>query len=681
VLAAVAVALVVIGSIVPYAGAVLLLATIPFSVIVYRHRVRAAVAASAAGILIGFLLIGTSAAISLVCLALIGSLVGEVRRRGHGPGTMAVVAFILGPLLGGVVVALLLAFGRARELTLSAIRSVGNGLARVVGSVDASAGRAGRHAVDWAVDYWAVWIWVLVALVVAATVQVSWQLLGAVLDRLGGVITATEPATDAEDSELAPSPIPVTLDSVRFRYPGADSDALRGIDLRLDRPQFVVVVGDNGSGKSTLARVLAGWSPSAGIVQRAGGAGLGRPGGTALIMQRPDAQVLGLRVRDDVVWGLPDEAEVDVAGVLASVGLPDSAERDTSTLSGGELQRLAVAAAIVRRPALLISDESTAMVDAAGRAELVGLLADLPGRAGVTVVHVTHSDEEAARADRVVRLAGGRVVSDGPPSPQRRPAEAGPRAVVSDVTLGWRPTLDSGSSSPTRSTAPLLEIRGVSHSYAYGTPWQRDALTDVDLTLDEGDGLLLVGRNGSGKSTLAWIIAGLTRPSRGVCLLDGRPTNRQTGSVGLALQHARLQLQRPTVTADISDAAGWPETAAMGERVAQALHRVGLDPALAGRSIDALSGGQMRRVALAGLLARRPRLLILDEPLAGLDPPSRVALLEVLTQLRVEFGLTIVVISHDLDDLGPLCPRVARIEGGRVTELGSLADLAVERAG
>ncbi len=138
--------------------------------------------------------------------------------------------------------------------------------------------------------------------------------------------------------------------------------------------------------------------------------GLGREGGTAIVSQRPEAQVLGVRVRDDVVWGMPDPARVDVDAFLDRVGLRALADRETSTLSGGELQRLAIAAALARAPKLLISDESTAMVDATGRAQLVTLFDDLAHRDGLGVVHVTHRAAEAAVADRTITLAGGRVV-------------------------------------------------------------------------------------------------------------------------------------------------------------------------------------------------------------------------------------------------------------------------------
>ncbi len=149
---------------------------------------------------------------------------------------------------------------------------------------------------------------------------------------------------------------------------------------------------------------------------RPGSAGLGQAGGTAMVMQHPETQILGVRVADDVVWGLHDAADVDVAGLLEAVGLAGMEDRETSTLSGGELQRLAVAAALARRPRLLISDESTAMVDAEGRHALTSLLAELPASRGMSVVHITHRREEIARRSAALSsawLAGAGSIGDG----------------------------------------------------------------------------------------------------------------------------------------------------------------------------------------------------------------------------------------------------------------------------
>jgi energy-coupling factor transport system ATP-binding protein len=136
----------------------------------------------------------------------------------------------------------------------------------------------------------------------------------------------------------------------------------------------------------------------------------------------------------------------------------------------------------------------------------------------------------------------------------------------------------------------------------------------------------------------------------------------------LAFQHARLQLQRPTVLADVRAAGGVD-----GDEAEKALRIVGLDPAeLAERSIEQLSGGQLRRVALAGILARDPQVLVLDEPLAGLDTQSRLDVLGVLRRLRVERGTTLIMVSHDMEGVGSVCDRAVRLDGGRIFSDGPL---------
>jgi energy-coupling factor transport system ATP-binding protein len=186
-------------------------------------------------------------------------------------------------------------------------------------------------------------------------------------------------------------------------------------------------------------------------------------------------------------------------------------------------------------------------------------------------------------------------------------------------------------------------------------------LADIDFTIGEGDGVLIHGGNGSGKSTLAWIMAGLTVPSEGRCLLDGKPASDQVGKVAISFQAARLQLMRGGVDEEIASAGGFLlEDSA---RVAAALACVGLDAELATRRVDQLSGGQMRRVVLAGLLNRAPRALILDEPLAGLDARSQAGLVRLLQGLRRD-GLTVVVISHDFSGLDDLCPRTLHLRDG-----------------
>ena len=203
-----------------------------------------------------------------------------------------------------------------------------------------------------------------------------------------------------------------------------------------------------------------------------------------------------------------------------------------------------------------------------------------------------------------------------------------------------------------------ISMRNIVKRYGDGYP----AVNDVSLDIADGEFMILVGPSGCGKSTLAWIMAGLLKPSTGTCLVGGLPADQQVGTVAVAFQAARLQLLRPRVDLDVAAAAGFSPYDT--PRVAAALAAVGLDAALARRRIDQLSGGQMRRVVLAGLLARRPRVLILDEPLAGLDAASQRNLVRLLVDLRRETGLTVVVISHDFVGLEELCPRIVHLDAG-----------------
>jgi len=213
----------------------------------------------------------------------------------------------------------------------------------------------------------------------------------------------------------------------------------------------------------------------------------------------------------------------------------------------------------------------------------------------------------------------------------------------------------------------MFVLDGVGHVYSKGTPWAHRALQDVDLRLAAGDRVIVVGPNGSGKSTLAWILAGLLTPSEGTVTVDGGPLTIADGHTAMAFQHARLQLLRPTVEADVRFGLDIDDAA-----VDAALRDVGLDPTtFRDRRIDELSGGEQRRVALAGVLAREPRLLVLDEPLAGLDAPSREALVQVMGRLPSQ--LITVIVTHDTEDAERMADRALVLGGAHVTADGPVA--------
>ena len=649
VMAAVCSAIAVITVTLPFAFPLSLLATVPMALLAYRHRLRVLVAATVASTIIAFLIINLGGLLVVVGGAYTGGLIGSVKRRGRGAPTAFCAAVVAGTVFGFFGVAALTALSRLRNLIFETIVGAVDGIAAIVGVAPALAPVADglRDIGMTTMRFWPVLVIAFSVTVITFVAMVGWWALSRVLARLGGVpdVRKLDLIPDRADDRRV-EPVPATLRDVCFRYPGADHDALGPVNLTVEPGEHLAITGANGSGKTTLLLLLSGRAPTSGTVVRPGAVGLGRFGGTAVVMQHPESQVLGTRVIDDVVWGLPPDVTVDAEELLAEVGLAGLGERDTGGLSGGELQRLAVASALAREPRLLIADEVTSMVDQDGRNALVEVLAGLTQHHDMALVHITHYNDEAATADRTVNLTSSTENLDlviTAPSPATPSA---PHHHIGDK---------------------ILELSGVTHRYSSGTPWESTALRDINLAVGEGDGLLIHGLNGSGKSTLAWIMAGLLVPTTGSCLLDGEPVSNQVGAVAISFQAARLQLMRGRVDLEIASAAGFDHQDR--RRVEQALAAVGLDPALMCRRIDQLSGGQMRRVVLAGLLARSPRAIILDEPLAGLDAVSRRGLLRLLADLRRNTGLTVIVISHDFSGLKEVCPRTLHLHEGTLVPM------------
>jgi energy-coupling factor transporter ATP-binding protein EcfA2 len=657
VMAALCAATAIISIVVPFAGALSLLGTVPMGLLAYRYRFRVLVAGTVGAGLIAFLIAGLGGLMTVGNSAYVGGLTGVIKRRGRGTGTVLVVSLVAGAAFNLFAVGALMLLSRLRNLIFDTITANIDGIAAVLTAIGrfatahpfplstriANGFEATAHGLQWfiahALRYWQLLLFAngVVSLMVVSLI--GWWALSRVLNRMRGIPDVHK--LDAPLDSAPVGPVPVRLDRVRFRYPNTSQDALRPVDLEVKAGEHLAITGANGSGKTTLMLVLAGREPTSGTIERPGSVGLGRMGGTAVVMQHPESQVLGTRVADDVVWGLPPGTKTDVAQLLREVGLESHAERDTGSLSGGELQRLAVAAALAREPALLIADEVTSMVDQEGRDSLLGVLSGLKGQHSAALVHITHYSTEAESADSTINLS-----------------ESGDNTSMVETMVAPATTPPMGHESG----PAILEVSGVSHEYNSGTPWAKAALRDVNFTVHQGDGLLIHGGNGSGKSTLAWILAGLTVPTTGDCLLDGRPTHEQVGAVALSFQAARLQLMRSRVDREVASAAGFSPKDQ--DRIDNALAVVGLDSGLGTRRIDQLSGGQMRRVVLAGLLARSPRALILDEPLAGLDAETQSGLVRLLEELRREQGLTVMVISHDFVGLEELCPRTLDLRDG-----------------
>lgn len=778
-------------------------AAIPIAMISSRLRTRVSLAALIVSILMSAGVGGLPTAWAVTKTVLVGWVVGFLHRKGAGSFLVFLTAFGIGVVGAAITWGVLSVLEESRTLLLDSTRTSMNGYFTVLAGVPALAPSVelARSWVELMLEYWWTWIPASSGLWVFLLALAAYWLLTRVLRRID-IVREWDPLFAPEASvSTGPAsqiaPLPLKLEGVGFTYPGADEAALTDLSVRIDEG-FTVVLGPNGSGKSTLALVLAGAEPSSGRVIRPGRAGLGEFGGTALVAQRSELQFLGTTVVEDIYWGMsPEErSSVDLPGLLARVGLSGLEDSETRRLSGGQLQRLALAGALARRPKLLISDESTAMIDPAGRVQLLGILRGLAAE-GTAVVHITHDPLESACAERVIRLEGGRVVEDSsapvsassvpsapplpstdslasvdslvsadslpsaPPLPSTDSLPSAPLAAsrteaareasvrgadaqatveadaMADVqaakagspSVPHRPRFGAlASQQPTRaytqghrdpasrgdakepSRAYMLETqappslhlsprspsdhgevehlwaRGLGHAYNPGTPWEREVLSEVSFFVSPGQSILITGENGSGKSTLARILTGLMRPSRGRCTLGSQPVHLRVGEVALSRQFARLQLQRPSVGLDILSAAGFgplvgtspsgrPHRGASAGKglflnpveaeylLASALTEVGLDPSLSSKSVDELSGGQQRRVALAGLLAASPKVIVLDEPMVGLDADSRETLVRVLDQRKAR-GLAIVVISHDTEGLEALCDRRLHLDKG-----------------
>ncbi len=227
----------------------------------------------------------------------------------------------------------------------------------------------------------------------------------------------------------------------------------------------------------------------------------------------------------------------------------------------------------------------------------------------------------------------------------------------------------------------ILETRGLTHVYGAGTPFERTALDHIDLRVEEGEILGIIGHTGSGKSTLIQHFNGLLKPTAGEILLGGQSIWDAKGKcdrttrfrVGLVFQYPEYQLFEETIAKDI---AFGPANMGLGqseidERVKEAMAFVGLAPELAGQSPFALSGGQKRRVAIAGVIAMRPEVLILDEPTAGLDPAGRDEIFAEIQQYHDQTGATILFVTHSMEDAARMADRMLVMNHAEIMLLGT----------
>ncbi len=506
----------------------------------------------------------------------------------------------------------------------------------------------------------------------------------------------------------------VQVNNLHFSYPaGGAAAALRGVSLAIRPGEYLAVVGRNGSGKTTLARHLNGLLvPQSGSVLVAG-RDTRDPSAmpfvrsqVGMVFQRPEDQIIATTVEDDVAFGpenlgLPAEEITERARwALEAVGMWEHRQRPPHFLSAGQQQRVAIAGALAMRPRCLVLDEATAMLDPAGRRDVLALLGQLYHQ-GIAIVFITHWMSEAALAERVVALADGRVAFDGPPralfgDPALVSAlglELPPLAALSAelarrwpgfpaglhredelvqalmlrlrVSNGREPITENENRTP--AGRPIITVRDLRHTYLAGTPFATASLDGVSLQVMEGKVLALLGPTGSGKSTLLQLMAGLLSPQSGV--VDAPLPSPGHLPIGMLFQRPEEQLFETYVGDDV---AFGPrrlglEPDAVRERVRWAMETAGLPFGdYKDRFTQSLSGGERRLAALAGVLALRPQVLLLDEPTAGLDPRARQMILATLRHLNRAEGVTLVIATHAMDDVAVLADRAVVLDRARL---------------
>jgi energy-coupling factor transporter ATP-binding protein EcfA2 len=505
----------------------------------------------------------------------------------------------------------------------------------------------------------------------------------------------------------------VLVENVTFTYEGSDRPAIAKISFRQKPGEMVGIVGASGAGKSTLAKCLNYIIPGfeegrfEGFV-RIGGRPLagGRVSDYApivgMVFQDFEAQLFSTNVAHEVAFAMEqvgmDRAQMAarIGPALAAVGLAGFEHRDPTSLSGGEKQRLAIAAVMALRPSVIVMDEPTTDLDPEGKAEVFALIRRMRDE-GLSLVVIEHEIEEMRSCDRLIILRNGIIAAEGPPM------EILPRPDLLDecgvrqpdfsrlfTRLGMndyarnvseaekilrarhrvgRPLSHSrgeGKKPGTNGRSALVEIDSLRFSYPGGPA----VVNDVSLTISSGEFVAIIGQNGSGKTTLAKQIVGLYQPGSGTIRIDGKDRARLTPAdsahlAGYVFQNPDHQIFSATVDEEVEFG---PNNFGLDKdeikrRCDEALTAVGLiekrsrDPFLLGK-------GERQRLAVASVLALRPRLLILDEPTTGLDWGEQRRMMGMISDLN-RAGTAIVIICHTPWLVAEYAHRVVLMKSGR----------------
>ena len=511
----------------------------------------------------------------------------------------------------------------------------------------------------------------------------------------------------------------ILIRDLRYRYRGEKTPALKGIDLTIDRGEFIVLMGASEAGKSTLVASLNGLIPHYHRGRMKGEVTvLGRNTKeytvaqmaefVGLVFQDFEAQLFSTNVELEVAFGpenfaIPrDEIARRIDESLAYVGLEAFRHRSPSTLSGGQKQKLAIASVLAMHPQVLAMDEPTTDLDPISKYGIFQITDQLRKRDDITLIVVEHETEEVLHADRIALFDAGELVKVGPTREILQDVELMEAHSVMPLgiprffkSMGFAQaelplTIDEGlaafqdqawrisdekyealvageNEKLAHLNEPLIQCRGLTHTYPNGV----QALRGVDLEIMKGDMVAIVGQNGSGKTTLAKHFNALLMPTAGEVLVHGESTEKQGvfkigQTVGYVFQNPDHQIFSETVFDEVSFSLRirkMPEEE-IKKRVEEALAAVGLTGMEEADPFSMTKSGR-QRVAVASVLAARPEVLILDEPTTGLDYSEQRGLMNMVRRLNEE-GSTIIFITHHMWVVAEYARRVYVIKDGRI---------------
>lgn len=526
----------------------------------------------------------------------------------------------------------------------------------------------------------------------------------------------------------------IEVRDLHYSYPNATSLALKGIDLTIDKGEFILLTGPSGCGKTTFCRTLNGLIPHfyngemEGEVKVSGLDIREYPTyklaqHVGLIFQNPDNQIFALTVEKDVAFGLEnqgvpkDKMREEISWALKTAGIDQLKDRATHEMSGGQKQRLAIASILAMKPKILVLDEPTSFLDPLGAERIFKVLDTLNKEYEMTILLIEHRVDLATQyADRVIIFSDGRISQQGSPAEiftneATRLAGVGiPRVIELNewlkrrgIVLGETPLTPTmlveqlkprmKGVNPYRRTfdpdldmytgeqwnSPLVEVEGVSFSY----PGVDKVLDDVSLTIHRGEFVAIMGENGAGKTTLVKHLNGLLRPKKGHIKIDGTDISGLSVAnlarrVGLVFQNPDDQLFSENVVEEISFALrnfGF-EREVIEKRVDWALNLLDLER-YRNSSPFILSGGERKRVALSSVLAWDPEIVVLDEPTIGQDYAQKERLRHFLLQLRTQ-GKTTIIVTHDVEFVAECKPRIVLMADGKITADGPIKKVMVD---